>query len=149
MLTKGGCLTPQILLNIWAICGPLMGILLGSWLTTKNQRRHWILDNKRDEYRELLTTIADAGSNLLVHFGVNPIVMSGDEEFRTGEIARKSVDVMYNRLFIAKTVADLGIMKRWEDAIRVLQKTHDVRNFSKLMDGIMHDVRRAATRELD
>jgi hypothetical protein len=126
-----------------------MGILLGSWLATKNQRRHWILDNKRDEYRELLTAISDAGSNLIVHFAVNRIAVRGGEEFRTGEIARKSVDVMYNRLFIAKTVEELGIIKRWEDAITVLQETHDVSNFSKLMDGIMHDIRRAAIGELD
>ena len=134
----------QIFLNIWAVCGPLFGILLGSWLATKTQRKHWILDNKRDEYRQLLTTIADAGSSLVVHYGAYPIVVSGQEEFRVGEIARKSVDVMYNRLFIAKAVADLGIMKRWEDAVSALQKTHDVNNFAKLMDGIMHEVRKAA-----
>jgi hypothetical protein len=125
-----------------------MGILLGSWLSTKNQRTHWILDNKRDEYRELLTTIADAGSNLIVHYGTSPIAVSGQEEFRIGEIARRSVDVIYNRLFIAKAVADLGIMKRWQDAISALDKNHDATNFSHLMDGIVHDLRGAAIGEL-
>jgi hypothetical protein len=97
----------------------------------------------------LLTTIADTGSNLIVHYGANPVVVSGQEEFRIGEIARRSVNVIYNRLLIAKAVADLGIMKRWEDSISALHKNHDASNFSKLMDGIMHDVRRAAIRELD
>ena len=81
----------QIFLNVWAIVGPLVGILLGSWLTTKNQRRHWLLDNKRSEYRELLTTIADAGSKLLVFWGRNPVVASGEEQFMIGETARQSV----------------------------------------------------------
>jgi hypothetical protein len=29
----------QGFLNIWAIVGPIVGILLGSWLTTRNQTR--------------------------------------------------------------------------------------------------------------
>jgi len=91
----------QGFLNIWAIVGPIIGILLGSWLTTRNQSRHWLLDNKRSEYRELLTTIADAGSKLLVFWGRNPVVASGEEQFMIGETARQSVDVIYNRLFIS------------------------------------------------
>lgn len=137
----------QIFLNIWATIGPLIGVLLGSWLATRNERKHWIGDNKREEYRELLTAIADAGSSLVVHYGASPIVVSGQEEFRVGEVARRSVDAIYNRLFIAKTVEDLGIMKRWEDAITALRKTNDVSNFAQLMDGIMHDVRKAAIRD--
>jgi hypothetical protein len=104
----------QGFLNVWAIVGPLVGIFLGSWLTTKNQRRHWLLDNKRSEYRELLTTIADSGSKLLVFWGRNPVVASGEEQFMIGETARQSVAVIYNRLFISHEVQKLDVLKRWQ-----------------------------------
>ena len=134
----------HVFLNIWAIFGPLLGIVLGSWLTTRNQRQHWKLDNKCAEYRKLLTTIADAGSKMVVHYGTMPYVVTGREQFMIGETARKSVDVMYNRLFIAREVADLDILKRWEKAISALQKTRNVDEFGKLMDGIMDDIRKVA-----
>jgi len=120
----------QSFLSVWAIVGPLVGILLGSWLTTRNQRRQWLLDNKRSEYRELLTTIADAGSKLLVFWGRNPVVASGEEQFMIGETARQSVDVIYNRLFIADEVKRLDVLKRWEDAIDKLRKSRNVDAYS-------------------
>ena len=138
----------QGFLNVWAIAGPFVGILLGSWLTTRNQRRHWLLDNKRSEYRELLTTIADSGSKLLVFWGRNPVVASGEEQFTIGETARQSVDVIYNRLFIADEVKKLDVLKRWEATIDGLRKSHNVDAFGKLMDQIMDDIRRAALTDL-
>jgi hypothetical protein len=37
---------------------PLLGVLLGGWLTNRNQRRDWVADNMKQEYRELLTTLS-------------------------------------------------------------------------------------------
>jgi hypothetical protein len=139
----------QVFLNIWAIVGPLGGIAFGSWLTTKNQQRHWLLDNKRSEYRELLTSIADAGSKLLVFWGGNPIVARAEEQFMIGETARQSVDVIYNRLFISHEVEKLDLLKRWENAIEQLRRSHDVNAFGRLMDQIMNDVRRAALTDFE
>jgi hypothetical protein len=139
----------QGFLNIWAIVGPIVGILLGSWLTTRNQSRHWLLDNKRSEYRELLTTIADAGSKLLVFWGRNPVVASGEEQFMIGETARQSVDVIYNRLFISDEVKKLDVLKRWETAIDELRKSRNVDVFGKSMDQIMDDIRSAALADFE
>lgn len=137
----------HIFLNIWAIFGPLVGIVIGSWLTTRNQRKHWILDNKRDEYRELLTTIADTGSNLLIFYGAKPGFTIGPGTQMTGEALRKSVDTIYNRLFIAGQVGRLDILTRWKEGISALQSSRDVNAFAKAMDGIMNDIRTAAIEE--
>lgn len=137
----------QTYLSIWATIGPLIGVLLGSWLASKNQRKQWTLHNRRDEYRELLTTIADAGSTLMVHYGMNPIVVTAQQEWTILETARKSVDLIYNRLFIAKEIGDLNILRRWQDAISELQKTQDMAAFGKSMDGIVGDVRKAAIKD--
>lgn len=138
----------QSFLSVWAVVGPFVGILLGSWLTTKNQHRHWLLDNKRSEYRELLTTIADSGSKLLVFWGTDPVVTSGEEQFMIGETARQSVDVIYNRLFIADEVKTLNVLKRWEDTIDLLRRSRNIDAFGKSMDQIMDDIRGAALKDL-
>jgi hypothetical protein len=138
----------QILLNVWAVIGPPAGIVLGSWLATRNQRRQWLLDNKRAEYRELLTTIAEAGGKFVVFYGMQPVVATGEERFMIGETARTSVDVIYNRLFIADEVEKLNIQRRWEGAISELQKSHNVDVFGKSLDNITSDIRRAALRDL-
>jgi hypothetical protein len=41
----------------WSVVGPLFGVLLGALLTGRNQRVKWIADSKKEEYRELLTTL--------------------------------------------------------------------------------------------
>jgi len=133
--------------SVWAAVGPLIGVLVGGWLTSRNQRRHWLADNKKQEYRELLTSIAGAGSKLLVFYGRDPIVASGEELFRVGETARESVDVIYNRLFIVDEIRKLNVLKRWEDGFSALRDDRDVNAFGKAMDSLMDDIRNAALKE--
>lgn len=137
----------HLFLNLWAICGPIIGILLGSALSTKNERKHWLMDNKRDEYRELLTTIADTGSNLLISYGAKPGFTLRASTHVTDEALRKSVDTIYNRLFISGHVARLDILTRWKEGISTLQKTQDANAFAKVMDGIMNDIRNVAIKD--
>jgi hypothetical protein len=37
----------------WFAVGPLVGVVVGGYLTIWNQKRHWVMDNKRAEYRKL------------------------------------------------------------------------------------------------
>jgi hypothetical protein len=43
-----------VFLTIWAAVGPLLGIVVGHYLTRSWQRRQWLADNRKDEYRKLL-----------------------------------------------------------------------------------------------
>lgn len=43
-----------LFLTIWAAVGPLVGILVGHYLTASWQRKQWIADNQKDEYRRVL-----------------------------------------------------------------------------------------------
>jgi hypothetical protein len=142
------CAPVQTLLNVWAVIGPPAGIVLGNWLATRNQRKHWPLDNKRAEYRELLTTIAEAGGKFVVFYGTDPVAATGEQRFLIGETARISVDVIYNRLFIAEEIENLNIQRRWEESISTLRKTHNVDAFGKSLDEIMRDIRGAALRDV-
>jgi len=43
-----------VFLTVWAAVGPLLGIVVGHYLTSSWQRRQWLADNRKDEYRKLL-----------------------------------------------------------------------------------------------
>jgi hypothetical protein len=133
--------------SAWAVLGPFIGISIGAYLTTRTQKHQWIRDNRRTEYRELLTTIADVGSKFIALYGMNPVVMNPSEQFSIGEAARTSVGVIYNRLFIAVEIEELGIQRRWESSISALRKSHDIEAFAKSMDSIMEDIKRKAVKE--
>jgi hypothetical protein len=51
---------------------------------------------------------------LLVLWGRNSVVASGEEQLMIGETARQSVDVIYNKLFISDEVKQLDVLNRWE-----------------------------------
>lgn len=137
----------EIVRSAWSVLGPFVGIFIGVHLTTRTQKRQWIRDHKRTEYRELLTTIADAGGTFIVCYGVDPVVLTPSQQFEMGETARTSVDVIYNRLFIAKAVEELGIQRRWEEAILLVRANHDINVFGKSLDSIMEDIRKKALEE--
>lgn len=42
---------------IWAAVGPLVGVLIGSLLTARSQRKQWLYDKKQAEYREVLDAL--------------------------------------------------------------------------------------------
>jgi hypothetical protein len=49
----------------WSAVGPLVGVLIGAYLATRNERKHWIRDNERLEFRELLSTMARSFSTIV------------------------------------------------------------------------------------
>lgn len=138
----------QIFSNVWAVIGPLLGVFLGSWLTTKNERKHWIADNKRAEYRMLLTTLSNAASKILRTEG-NPInVLSPRDQREVSAAAERSANVIYNRLFIAREVEKLNVMERWNKALSAVEKNHGGIGFMKIFDGLMNDIRASALKNL-
>ena len=133
--------------GVWAVGGPLLGVLVGAYIASRNQKKQWLLDNKRAEYRELLAALADAGSTFIVHYTIFGGEATQQQKLATGETSRKTVDVIYNRLFIAREIQKLDILKRWEKAISALQRSNDMETFGKGIDAIMNDVRAAALKE--
>jgi hypothetical protein len=44
-----------LIFAVWAAVGPLVGIVIGHYLTRSWQRRQWIADNRKEEYRKVLS----------------------------------------------------------------------------------------------
>lgn len=127
----------------WTAIGPLLGVLVGAYISSRNQKRQWGLDNKRAEYRELLTTLTECGSELM-SFPTGELA----DRRRIDEIARLSVNVIYNRLFVADMVISTNLMKRWRDCISDLRTSKNINAFRTEFDSIMNDIRSVAKRDL-
>ena len=137
----------DLIRRAWPALGPLIGICIGAYLTTRTQKRQWVRDNKRVEYRELLTAIGDATSKLLVLAGREPVVLGPGEQSERFEVVRLTLGIIYNRLFIAKEIKELNIQHRWQEGVDALKIRHDVAFFATSMDGIMDDIRKRALEE--
>jgi len=138
----------QPFINVWAAIGPLLGVLVGSWLTMRYQRKLWLLDNRRAEYRKLLSTLSESATQALHAFAIETVdpVLPRSSRRMTSAIA-KSVNVIYSRLFIADDIKKLDVMKRWQSTLDALQKERNVITFHKKLDSLMDDLRAVALKD--
>jgi hypothetical protein len=103
-------------LALWAAAGPMAGVLVGHFLTRSWQREQWHMDQRRQEYRELLTAITNAYMALIrsdygdesnfIRFTLE-VAAVRDESFRT----------LRDRIYIAGEIANADILGQWDTAV--------------------------------
>ena len=100
--------------------GGFVGNLISFWLTSSLQRKNWVKDNKKQEWRELIDALREALSVMMAHryesYADGMITPAEDVRHRE-EAMRKGYVAIGDRIFIVKKVRDGGISDRW-DALR-------------------------------
>jgi hypothetical protein len=124
-------LLKKIAADLWPVVTLLLGIFAGAYITNRNQRKQWLLDNKRSEYRKLMTTLSECATQLLRVYAGVPVVMGEKDQRLLASAVTKSTNVIYSRLFIADEVKRLDVMKRWQGTVDTLRKEHDAAGFGK------------------
>jgi hypothetical protein len=106
-----------VFLQIWSALGPLIGIGLGAYLTRSWQRKQWSLDNKKTEYRELISTLSRSVQRIIHNVPLPSYaglaVVNPEEE---KEILLANVDarsVIHDRIFIHSRLQSENILERW------------------------------------
>lgn len=115
---------------IWGIIGSLIGVVVGVWLTARWQRRQWIEDSKKAEYREVL----DALNNFrwkVTHYQAfyreSPFADAKAEgqKFQRQEAIMEAlssaISALGDRFFIRKAVLDSGIVQEVQDFYHSLE----------------------------
>jgi hypothetical protein len=131
----------------WFAVGPLVGVLIGGYITNRTQKRQWILDSKRTEYRELISAVADATGKLLLYYGPTVNVLNHHEQRDAWETVRSMLGIIDNRLFIANVVKELNIQHRWEEGLDALMVRHELSSFGNCTESIIEDIRDKALKE--
>jgi len=137
----------MFLLACWAAIGPLVGISIGQYLSKSWQREQWTLDNKKQEYRELLATITSSYGTI-IRLQAPGAVRSADEEKELHGAQLDALAVLRDRLFIARNPTLLTILRLWQDATRDYDSTGEFLPFRNSYNNIHAAILGAADRDL-
>jgi len=107
-----------IALGVWAAIGPIVGILVGHFLTRSWQREQWIRDHRWQEYQELLKAITSAYM-AMIQLNVGRRAMSDTSalEREIASIKHDSFRVVRDRIIIAGELAFEDILGTWDAAV--------------------------------
>jgi hypothetical protein len=139
-----------VLVRAWSGIGPLIGALIGSWLTRSWQRKQWLLESRKAEYRELMSVLSESANCILNNSqrlavqGMGTI-KSGEQERQSDEAATRGHRIIEDRIFMADTVAREKIDERWV----VLLKEKDIRKFWEAWDELHRLLLKMAREDLN
>ena len=128
----------------WGAIGPLVGVLIGAYLSTRTERRHWLRDNERLEYRQLFTTLIRSYSTI-VNIKSRSL-RTGEDELQAEQARLESLNVVRDRIFIAPEIRQMQILDTWSTALDHFQAQRDYKAFAAEFAGIMDRLRRSAER---
>jgi hypothetical protein len=139
-----------IVLGVWAAVGPLVGVRYGHDLGKRWQKEHWISDNKKQEYRELLGVLTDSFSTI-IQFARTPkqtVLFTNDETQKRHAAEIAALAAIQNRLFIANEIRKLNLLDRWVSATRSFEDNRDRAKFSDAFASISSDLRQQALKDI-
>jgi hypothetical protein len=134
-------------LIVWGAIGPLIGILVGHILTRSWQQKQWMLDRRKEEWRELLTTLTRSFVTICKLTG--PMrALDGDDMRALDEAQTVAQTTIRDRIFIAKEVKELKIYETWVTATRAFEKDMIYMPFAEQYAVINAKIVDAATKDL-
>src|SRR5271163_290979 len=92
--------------DLWSAAGPLIGVYIGSQLAARSHRRDWIADNKKEEYRELISTLTKSMSTIHGMWGA---ILNPDDQRSRAKAYTDVLEVNRSRIFIANEIKHLRI----------------------------------------
>jgi hypothetical protein len=118
-----------VFLNVWAFAGPLVGIFVGAYLTSRWQRKQWYADHRIKEWRELLTAL----SNAAIVYVPRNVLGSASLQLEQGKInltaKQNSGEILTNRIFIAEDVEELQLRDQRTRLLKGYDQTNDASAF--------------------
>lgn len=69
-----------VFLTIWAVVGPLLGVAVGHYLVRSWERKRWLADNRKDEYRRVLAGLTKLNMLIIDRHSFGTIDMAALKE---------------------------------------------------------------------
>ena len=111
-------------LTIWSSVGPLVGVFLGAYLSQRWQQKQWLLNNKKQEYRELLDALSGAFFHLMTKVPLDPRTGIPLERHHPSDAEKNAYRVMRDRIFIAPEIDQEQVAQEWEKAAAAFDGQH-------------------------
>ena len=123
----------------------MVGVRYGQELAKRWQKEHWIADNKKEEYREVLQVLSAAIGPMIQHGA--PGNDDDLEEIRAAtEAENAAYAVLETRLFIRSELKTLGAYGRWKGLVLAFSKDKNIQTFTEGYKKLADDIRDAALR---
>jgi hypothetical protein len=135
--------------GVWAVAGPLVGVFVGAYIANRNHRKHWLADNKREEYREVLAAMNKA-SGTVANANLSGSGALDTKALITGhpELITAVMEVLGTRIFTRKILEKINIEDRFVQACADLGADDDGRRFTTTIDELSKDLRDAALQDI-
>jgi hypothetical protein len=88
-------------------------------LTQSREREKWILDCKKEEFKELLNAIAESYTTRLNWLGPFPCVLDEEDQRHSASANTSVFRVMRNRIYITKDLDLVELSQDWMIALRI------------------------------
>jgi hypothetical protein len=100
----------------WSGVGPLVGVFVGAWLSRSWQRKQWVMDNRKAEYRELISGLRECAHEIVHNPGstvASDKLNSGEELPDVDGPEARGYNLISDRLFIADAMTREKVRQRW------------------------------------
>lgn len=109
----------QIVVSWLTIAGSLgigssVGSFIALYFTVKESRKDWVKDNKKQEWRELISTLSQSFHYYKDHAPVYATVVRGEEEKALLEADAEARRAIESRIFIADQIQRENVLERWQ-----------------------------------
>jgi hypothetical protein len=111
-----------VVLIVWSfikaagsVIWPLVGVLFGALLTGWWQRTQWVRDNRKAEYRELISCLRECAHDIANNSGSSGVgkLNSGEELPDIDGPESRGYNLISDRLFIADVMDREKVRERW------------------------------------
>ncbi len=118
----------------WGAIGPLTGVLVGAWLAHSWDRKRWVNDNRKDECRELLTSMTAVADLALEAYS-----KKGTQDFKSAmaiawEEERRCMRILQDRIFIADRLQTTQVRRLWQTVTTDYLQDGDAQKFGQRLD---------------
>ena len=127
--------------GIWAVIGPFIGVLVGAYIANQNQRKHWVADNKKREYQELITALILASDSVIRQ---TKLTVTIEERRELVSVEQRFVILIATLIFIRNEVMEMKIGERWEEMNTTFANERNTQKLGETLSEIRRDLLNAA-----
>lgn len=130
----------------WILVGLLIGVFVGAWLARSWDRKKWMNDNRKQEYRELLTALTNGATAVIERYSPKISPLTKDEMEAATNRYMDAMKTIKDRIFIAEDMDRMAIFDRWAKAVKTAQDARDIKKFESIFETIRKEIVSAATK---
>jgi hypothetical protein len=133
--------------DVWTAIGPLLGVFVGAFLTRSWDKKKWMNDNRKEEYRELMSSLTEAATAMMKRWYPATInTVTREEVQMSSDKYLLALKVIKTRIFIANDMKEMNLFDRFGEAVHTMIANESVDTFEEVYETLRDEIVARATR---